>query len=83
MRGWEPGARRLGAVVRTFRLARNWSQERLAEQADLHPTYVSNIERGRRNVSFWTIERLAVGFDCPIAELFPASEPPSTTASSS
>lgn len=71
MKDWEPGARRLGAVVRTFRRARNWSQEDLAEHADLHPTYVSNIECGRRNVSYWTIERLALGLGCPMAELFP------------
>ncbi len=81
MKGWEPGARRFGAIVRSLRLARNWSQEQLAEYADLHPTYVSNIECGRRNVSHWTIERLAIGFGCPIAELFPVADPPSRPAS--
>ncbi len=70
MKAWEPGAQRLGARIRQLRLARNWSQELLAEHADLHRTYINDLERGRRNPSLWTIERLAHGLGCHVADLF-------------
>ena len=50
------------------------SQERLAEEADLHRTYVGGIERGLRNVSLWNIAKLAHAFGVPIAELFVRSQ---------
>jgi len=49
----------LGTAVRSLRLARAYSQERLAEEAGLHPRYVSDVERGRRNVGLINIDRLA------------------------
>ena len=49
----------IGSNVRHYRKIQQWSQERLAEEANLHPTYVSGIERGIRNVSGLNIERLA------------------------
>jgi transcriptional regulator with XRE-family HTH domain len=64
-----------GARVREIRLTRGVSQERLAEQAGLHRTYVSSIERGERNVSLLNIERLARALGVPMRELMPdASE---------
>ena len=49
----------LGRAVRALRLAREFSQERLAEESGLHPRYVSDVERGRRNVGMVNIDRLA------------------------
>lgn len=57
--------------VRELRAARGWSQETLAEEADLHRTYIGGIERALRNVSLHNIAKLAHAFDVPIAELFP------------
>jgi len=53
--------------VRSLRLARGMSQESLAEAAQLHVTYNSSLERGRRNVSLVNIDRLAraLGVDLP------------------
>lgn len=50
------------------------SQEKLAEIAGLHRTYVSSVERGERNVSLETIERLAVALGCTMASLMPDFE---------
>ncbi|MDA2925645.1 helix-turn-helix domain-containing protein [Acidobacteria bacterium AH-259-G07] len=47
---------RLGERVRHLRTHLGWSQEKLAEKAGLHPTYVGGIERGERNV-FLTREK--------------------------
>lgn len=49
----------LGLTVRKHRLKMGVSQEKLAELTDLHRTYISDIERGTRNVSAINIVRLA------------------------
>jgi len=46
------------------------SQEGLAERAGIHRTYVADIERGARNVGLENIERLAVGLEISISNLF-------------
>jgi transcriptional regulator with XRE-family HTH domain len=46
------------------------SQEKLAERAGLHRTYVADIERGIRNVSIENVEKLASGLEISIASLF-------------
>lgn len=71
MTGWQNAAKRLGRRVRELRQARGFSQEALAERADLHRTYDADIERGRRNPSLWTLERLAIGLGIEVADLFP------------
>lgn len=49
-----------GQRVRQIRLSKNnMSQEKLAFDCDLHRTYISDIERGTRNVSLDNIERIA------------------------
>jgi transcriptional regulator with XRE-family HTH domain len=55
----------LGRAIRELRRERGLSQERLAELADMHRTYVGGIERGERNVSFANILRLAEALDVP------------------
>lgn len=64
---------RFGARLREVRLAKGISQEALAEEADLHRTYVSSVERGERNVSLVNIARLATALGVEIRELFPKS----------
>ncbi len=49
-----------------FRKAKRLSQEKLAELAGLHPTYISDIERGKVNASLYSIHLLssALGIEC-------------------
>ena len=49
----------VGDRVRELRQAKGISQEDLAEKAGLDRTYISSIERGKRNISLLNIERLA------------------------
>ncbi len=50
---------RLGRNVRQLREAKGWSQEDYADRAGIHRTYVSDIERGRRNPTVTVVEKLA------------------------
>jgi transcriptional regulator with XRE-family HTH domain len=51
--------RRFGDRLKEVRLAGGISQMELAHRSGLHPTYVSSVERGQRNVSLINIYRLA------------------------
>jgi transcriptional regulator with XRE-family HTH domain len=60
---------RLGLNVRRLREAKGWSQEDYADRAGIHRTYVSDIERGRRNPTITVVEKLAGPFDIAPGEL--------------
>ena len=51
--------KRIGESIRYFRHQRGMTQEQLAEEADLHPVYISQIERADRAVTIETLLRLA------------------------
>jgi transcriptional regulator with XRE-family HTH domain len=67
----EKTVREFAIRIVELRKARGWSQEKLAEEADLHRTYIGGIERALRNVSLHNIAKLARALGVPIAELFP------------
>jgi len=45
--------------LRRLREGKGWSQEAFAEEAGIHRTYVSDIERGARNPTITVVEKLA------------------------
>ena len=62
---------RFGDRLREVRLKAGVSQEKLADMAKLHRTYVSAVERGRCNISLVNIEKLAVALDVTMRDLMP------------
>ena len=62
---------RFGAKLRQIRQRKGISQEKLAEMAGLHRTYVSLVERGECNVSLLNIEKLALALEVSLAKLMP------------
>lgn len=63
--------RRFGERVRTLRRERNLTQETLAETAGINRNYLSDVERGTRNISLLNLYLLARAFNMPFRELFP------------
>jgi transcriptional regulator with XRE-family HTH domain len=60
---------RFGNRVRLLRKARGFSQEAFADMCHLDRTYISGIERGKRNVALRNIEAIANALAVPISEL--------------
>lgn len=65
-----PILKSFGQRVREERLKQNLSQEKLAEIAELHRTYIGMIERGEKNITLENIEKIARALSVPVAELF-------------
>lgn len=62
--------RAFGQRVRELREARDWSQEVLDDHSGLHWTYIGQVERGERNLTLLSIQKLAKGLKVEMAELF-------------
>jgi len=61
--------RLFAANMRRIRTAKQLTQEKVAEAAELHPNYISSVERGERNISIRNIARIAKALGVPMAEL--------------
>lgn len=59
-----------GRAIRKFRTEKQISQESFADMCGLHRTYISDIERGLRNVSIENIEKMAKALDMKISDIF-------------
>jgi transcriptional regulator with XRE-family HTH domain len=55
--------RTLGRNLRAYRQARGLSQEAFAEILEVHRTYMGGVERGERNLTLQSVERLAKQID--------------------
>lgn len=67
-------ARRFGELVRRLRQEKGYSQEEFSFRVGLHQTYVSSVERGERNVTIQTADRIAKALGTTLADLFGALE---------
>jgi transcriptional regulator with XRE-family HTH domain len=62
--------RRVGLNLQRLRRDKGLSQEELAHRADVHQTYLSGVEGGKRNPSVGVLERIADGLGVDIEEFF-------------
>ncbi|KAB8050498.1 helix-turn-helix domain-containing protein [Janthinobacterium rivuli] len=67
--------KQFGLAVRQLREGRGWSQERLAEAADLNRSFIGEIERGAATPSLLTVEKLASALGIGLAGLMARCEP--------
>ena len=63
-----------GAEVKRRRIQLGFSQEKLAERANLHRTYVSDVEAGKRNPSLASIQRLTLALGASLGAIFASVE---------
>jgi len=61
--------RLLGIQIKRFRIAKGWSQEYLAEVADLHRTYISQLERGLKSPSVRILYQITTALGITMSEL--------------
>jgi transcriptional regulator with XRE-family HTH domain len=67
---------RFGYAVKMRRDELGLTQEDLAHKANIHRTYLSDVERGTRNVSLINIELLAAALGVSMSELFKLVDAP-------
>ena len=63
-------AKIIGQRIRNYRTKKGLSQEKLAELAGCHPTYIGQLERGEKNATLESVEKIASAMDISLSELF-------------
>lgn len=67
--GMDDVRRRLASNLQKLRRAKNLSQEAFADEAGMHRTYISDIERGARNPTVEVVDRLARALGVKMGDL--------------
>ena len=63
-------AKAIGQRIRNYRTARGLSQEKLADLCGCHPTYIGQLERGEKNATIESIDKIATALDVSLSKLF-------------
>lgn len=63
-------AKALGQRIRNHRTSKGLSQEKLAELSGCHPTYIGQIERGEKNATIESIEKISAALNLSLSKLF-------------
>ena len=63
-------AKAVGQRIRNYRTRAGFSQEKLAEMSGCHPTYIGQLERGEKNATIESIEKICIALDLPLEDLF-------------
>ena len=66
----------IGNRLRNYRHGLGLSQEKLAEMAGLHPTYIGQVERGEKNLTIESLFKLCAALKLPLPTLFECIELP-------
>ena len=75
-----PAAGEFGARVRARRQQLGLSQEALADQSELHWTFIGQVERGHRNLSLHNILRVARALDVDPGDMVRGLQWPTTSS---
>lgn len=63
-------AKSVGQRIRNYRNQLGLSQEKLAELSGCHPTYIGQIERGEKNATIESIDKISSALNVPLSKLF-------------
>jgi transcriptional regulator with XRE-family HTH domain len=64
----------LGSALRSLRRQAGISQEEMASRSGLHRTYVGSVERGERNITVASLQKLAIGLDTAGSDILREAE---------
>ncbi|RAK18874.1 helix-turn-helix protein [Anoxybacillus vitaminiphilus] len=65
----------IGERIRNFRKEKGLSQEELAHKANLHTTYIGQLERGEKNATLESVEKVANALEISLEDLFRSINP--------
>lgn len=65
----EDSLKTLGNRIREKRKALGWTQEELADRAEIDRSYIGGVERGERNITFAVLCQICIALRCDVAEL--------------
>ena len=60
----------IGQRLRSYRTQQKLSQEKLSELSGCHPTYIGQVERGEKNATVESIEKISSALNIPLSQLF-------------
>lgn len=60
----------IGQRLRARRIQLGYSQDLTSEKVNLHPTYIGQLERGEKNATIGSIQKICSALDLPMEELF-------------
>ena len=60
----------IGQRIRNYRTSKGFSQEKLAELSGCHPTYIGQVERGEKNATLESIEKISIAMGISLSQLF-------------
>ncbi len=63
-------AKIVGQRIRNYRTQLGLSQEKLAEMSGCHPTYIGQLERGEKNATLESIEKISAPLNVSLSKLF-------------
>ena len=63
-------AKVIGQRIRNYRTSAGLSQEKLAELSGCHPTYIGQLERGEKNATLESVERISAALGLTLSRLF-------------
>ncbi len=61
---------KIGVRITQLRKEKNLSQQRFANEADIERTFLTHIEKGRKNISLGTLQRILEGLEITIKDFF-------------
>ena len=62
-------AKAVGQRIRNYRIQKGFSQEKLAELSGCHPTYIGQLERGEKNATLESVERITSALQISLSTL--------------
>ena len=61
---------KIGSRLKNIRIELDITQEKLSELSELHTTYISDIENGKRNISMKSLEKIITGLNITFVSFF-------------